>query len=104
MAGTSRHCHSEERQRRGIWGGDQSLDEIICATSALICGQYTVPHLCLSVAKDSNMKSSANNLRLSAADIKAIAFDGYGTLFDFTEPDFIAAFAEICALQGLDAE
>src|SRR3990172_3098367 len=50
------------------------------------------------------MKSSANNLRLSVADIKAIAFDGYGTLFDFTEPDFIAAFAEICALQGLDAD
>src|SRR3989304_3732379 len=50
------------------------------------------------------MKSSANNLRLSAADIKAIAFDGYGTLFDFTAPDFIAAFAEICALQGLDAD
>jgi 2-haloalkanoic acid dehalogenase type II len=38
------------------------------------------------------------------ANIKAIAFDGYGTLFDFTEPDFIAAFAEICALQGLDAD
>jgi 2-haloalkanoic acid dehalogenase type II len=44
------------------------------------------------------------NLRLSAADIKAIAFDGYGTLFDFTEPDFIVAFAEICALQRLDAD
>jgi len=43
-------------------------------------------------------------MKLSAADIKAIAFDGYGTLFDFTEPDFIAAFAEICALQGLDAD
>ena len=38
------------------------------------------------------------------ASIKAIAFDGYGTLFDFTEPDFIAAFAEICALQRLDAD
>jgi 2-haloalkanoic acid dehalogenase type II len=38
------------------------------------------------------------------ANIKAIAFDGYGTLFDFTEPDFIAAFAEICALQRLDAD
>ena len=43
-------------------------------------------------------------MKLSAANIKAIAFDGYGTLFDFTEPDFIAAFAEICALQGLDAD
>jgi 2-haloalkanoic acid dehalogenase type II len=37
-------------------------------------------------------------------DVRAIAFDGYGTLFDFTEPDFIAAFAEICARQGLDAD
>ncbi len=50
------------------------------------------------------MKSSANNLSLSAAGIKAIAFDGYGTLFDFTEPDFIVTFAEICARQGLDAD
>src|SRR3990172_1794224 len=41
---------------------------------------------------------------ISVADIRAIAFDGYGTLFDFTEPDFIAAFAEICALQRLDAD
>lgn len=47
---------------------------------------------------------SANNLRSSAANIRAIAFDGYGTLFDFTEPDFIAMFAEICAAQGLDAD
>ena len=30
------------------------------------------------------------------ADIKAVAFDGYGTVIDFTEPDFIAAMAEIC--------
>src|SRR3972149_756248 len=55
------------------------------------------------------MKSSAQHLRPSTAkfpaiDIKAVAFDGYGTLFDFTEPDFIAAFAEICAVQGLDAD
>jgi len=55
------------------------------------------------------MKKSAPYLRPSAAkfpaiDIKAIAFDGYGTLFDFTEPDFIAAFAEICARQRLDAD
>jgi len=55
------------------------------------------------------MKSSAFTPRSSAAkfpaiDVKAIAFDGYGTLFDFTEPDFIAAFAEICALQRLDAD
>ncbi len=50
------------------------------------------------------MKSSAKNLPSSVANIKAIAFDGYGTLFDFTEPDFIVTFAEICALQGLDAD
>jgi len=50
------------------------------------------------------MKKSATYLRSSAANIKAVAFDGYGTLFDFTEPDFIAAFAEICARQRLDAD
>src|SRR3972149_9236169 len=55
------------------------------------------------------MKISALNPRPSAANpgvrlVRAIAFDGYGTLFDFTEPDFIAAFAEICAAQGLDAD
>ncbi len=33
-----------------------------------------------------------------------MAFDGYGTIFDFTEPDFIAAMAEICADQGIDAD
>ncbi len=37
-------------------------------------------------------------------NIKAIAFDGYGTLFDFTEPDFIATMAEICAQQDLEAD
>ncbi|MEO6197061.1 MAG: HAD-IA family hydrolase [Dehalococcoidia bacterium] len=37
-------------------------------------------------------------------NVKAIAFDGYGTLFDFTEPDFISTMAEICAQQGLDAD
>jgi len=41
---------------------------------------------------------------LSLSDVKAIAFDGYGTLFDFTEPDFIVTFAEICAHQRLDAD
>ena len=38
------------------------------------------------------------------ADIKAVAFDGYGTIIDFTEPDFIAAMAEICDQQNLDAD
>ncbi len=45
-----------------------------------------------------------SKLRLSVAHIEAVAFDGYGTLFDFTEPDFIVTFAEICAAQGLDAD
>ena len=31
-------------------------------------------------------------------------FDAYGTVIDFTEPDFIVAMAEICAAQGLDAD
>lgn len=50
------------------------------------------------------MNPSAKHLRLSAADVKAIAFDAYGTLFDLQEPEFIVIFAEICALQGLDAD
>jgi hypothetical protein len=29
-------------------------------------------------------------------DVEAVAFDGYETLFNFTEPDFIATMAEIC--------
>lgn len=52
---------------------------------------------------------SAKNQRKSAAKrlltrVRAIAFDGYGTVINFTEPDFIAAMAEICAEQGLDAD
>jgi len=37
-------------------------------------------------------------------DVEAVAFDGYGTLFNFTEPDFIATMAEICGQQGLEAD
>lgn len=37
-------------------------------------------------------------------DIQAVAFDGYGTVINFTEPDFIVTMAEICAEQGLDAD
>ncbi len=33
-----------------------------------------------------------------------MAFDGYGTIFNFTEPDFIVTMAEICAQQGLEAD
>ena len=49
-------------------------------------------------------KSRPSAAEFSADNVTAIAFDGYGTLFDFTEPDFIVTFAEICALQGLDAD
>jgi len=45
-----------------------------------------------------------NHPRPSAANIKAVAFDAYGTVINFTEPDFIAAMAEICDQQGLDAD
>jgi len=38
------------------------------------------------------------------ANVSAVAFDGYGTIFDFTEPDFIAAMAEVCVQQGLEAD
>jgi 2-haloalkanoic acid dehalogenase type II len=37
-------------------------------------------------------------------DVEAVAFDAYGTLFNFTEPDFIATMAEICGQQGLEAD
>lgn len=47
---------------------------------------------------------SVKNLCPSVADIRAIAFDAYGTLFDFQEPEFIITFAEICAIQGLEAD
>ena len=38
------------------------------------------------------------------AGVRAVAFDGYGTIFDITEPDFITAMAEICEHQGLEAD
>jgi 2-haloalkanoic acid dehalogenase type II len=33
-----------------------------------------------------------------------VALDAYGTVLNFTEPDFIVAMAEICARQGLEAD
>jgi 2-haloalkanoic acid dehalogenase type II len=36
--------------------------------------------------------------------IEAVVFDAYGTLLDFTEPDFIATMAEICGQQALDCD
>src|SRR5438093_11733073 len=56
------------------------------------------------------MKKSATHPRPSASSavkltsVRAVAFDAYGTLFDFTEPDFIGAMAEICGQQGLQAD
>jgi 2-haloalkanoic acid dehalogenase type II len=37
-------------------------------------------------------------------EIRAVVFDAYGTLIDFTEPDFIATMAEICGQQSLEAD
>jgi 2-haloalkanoic acid dehalogenase type II len=53
---------------------------------------------------DLDRRRSAKRPRKSAANIEAVAFDGYGTIFDFTEPDFIVTMAEICDQQGLDAD
>ena len=38
------------------------------------------------------------------AEVEVVAFDGYGTIIDFTETDFIVAMAEICADQGIEAD
>jgi 2-haloacid dehalogenase len=43
-------------------------------------------------------------LRFDASGIEAVALDAYGTVINFTEPDFIVTMAEICASQGLDAD
>jgi len=37
-------------------------------------------------------------------NIEVVALDAYGTVLDFTEPDFIVTMAEICAEQGLEAD
>ena len=50
------------------------------------------------------MRISASNPRESAAPVDAVVFDAYGTLIDFTEPDFIATMAEVCDQQSLDAD
>lgn len=55
-----------------------------------------------------NPRSSAKDRRSSAlklvSNIEAVAFDAYGTVINFTEPDFIVAMAEICGKQGLEAD
>ena len=40
----------------------------------------------------------------SVFPIEAVVFDAYGTLIDFTEPDFIVTMAEICDQQSLEAD
>ena len=47
---------------------------------------------------------SVSHLRQSVANIEAVAFDCYGTVIDFGEPQFITAIAEICQFQGLAAD
>lgn len=42
--------------------------------------------------------------RRPPCDVRAVAFDGYGTIFDIGESDFIHAMAEICDQQGLQAD
>ncbi len=42
--------------------------------------------------------------KFSVANIQAVALDAYGTVIDFTEPDFIATMAEICDRQGLQVD
>jgi len=52
------------------------------------------------------MNPSAKNLRPSAANIRAIAFDCYGTIIDFAAPEFTRTLHEIARAQGVtvDAE
>ena len=50
------------------------------------------------------MNQLAKHLRSPVANVKAVALDAYGTVINFTEPDFIATMAEICDRQGLEAD
>lgn len=47
---------------------------------------------------------SAKKAAALRGEIRAIALDAYGTVINFGEPDFLAAMAEICADQRLDAD
>jgi len=53
-------------------------------------------------------RTVANHRRPSAlalaSTIEVVAFDAYGTVINFTEPDFIVTMADICAAQGLEAD
>jgi len=53
-------------------------------------------------ARTKRLRSSA--AKFSLANIEAVALDAYGTLINFTEPDFIGTMAEICDRQGLQAD
>lgn len=46
----------------------------------------------------------ANNLLTKLNGVRAVALDAYGTVINFTEPDFIVTMAEICERQGLEAD
>lgn len=46
----------------------------------------------------------ANNSLAELKDVQAVALDAYGTVINFTEPDFIVTMAEICERQGLEAD
>lgn len=50
------------------------------------------------------MRRSRSGGPPSLDGIRAVALDGYGTVINFAEPDFIVAMAEICAEQGLEAD
>jgi 2-haloalkanoic acid dehalogenase type II len=43
-------------------------------------------------------------LRDDLEPVEAVVFDAYGTLLNFTEPDFIATMAEICGQQSLNCD
>ena len=37
-------------------------------------------------------------------DVRVVGLDGYGTIFNFQEPDFVGTMAEICGQQGIEAD
>ncbi len=55
-------------------------------------------------AQSAPIRGQTNSVGSVAASVSAVAFDAYGTLFNFTEPDFVVTMAEICGQQGLEAD
>lgn len=49
-------------------------------------------------------KMRPRGVRKGLAEIQAVAFDAYGTLFAFNDADFVATMARICEIQGLLAD